>query len=102
MTKKKDFNLCLDCFSLLESKALPLLDMIEDIFETYEKFQKPVMIIVESASYDILEYLEENFYIVTTEFPFPINNRFDCILVKPLGKFNIDQEPCFGCSLKPE
>lgn len=80
----------------MKKRGIPLLDLLEDIFEVYTVTNQPVIIENDHFSYPVLEYLERNNFIISTDIPGP-SDEIDLVLVKPMGCFTIKQESCFFC-----
>lgn len=96
----RNYSLCSHCLEVVKEKGSPLVDLLLDLFETFSIINQPVAISVDSKKEPILDYLENNGYIVTTEIPDPGSKESDILLVLPLGYLKITEEFYFFCFSK--
>lgn len=96
MIGKENYQVCSHCYESIKNKGMPFLILLETILEIFCLLKEPVAVINEAHVAPILEYLEINRYIVTTEFPDASKKNRDIILAIPLG-FQEQEDICLFC-----
>ena len=81
----------------MKSMKMPFQALLESIIETYSNTNDDVIIESDDLTNPPLEYLERNYFIITTEFPDPAFEDEDLILVRPRGCFRMPINTCFYC-----
>ena len=90
-------NLCSKCFKGINNKGSPLVVLLEDVVEIFWILEQPVAIMRDSIIESLIEYLERNRYIITTEIPDPYKVDRDIVLVVPIGIFLFENGRYFFC-----
>jgi hypothetical protein len=86
--------MCSECLKAIQDKGEMFTEILKMILESFIILKRPVIIKGIFIIPSVIEYLERNKYIVTTEFP---EGEEDAILAKPLGHILLEHTYPFFC-----
>jgi hypothetical protein len=79
------YYICSECYENISFKGEPFKELLKVILESFTLLREPVAIACDRSSSPIIKYLENNNYILTTEFP-DSETADDVVLAIPLGR----------------
>lgn len=77
------YEICSKCHEKIKLKGIPAQKILEDLYEFFSLLEEPVPFLC-TEDLTILEYLEKNQYLITTEYP-DYDQSQDVVLAIPLG-----------------